>query len=259
MFELLKYEVKNAIAFITLNRPEVYHALNPALIQEITKAVNTASDDNEVRVMVLTSEGEKAFCSGADLKEGLGNIKLPSESLRKNYNPMVLAMRNSPKPIIGGLNGIAAGAGCSLALACDILIASETAAMSEIFVSIGLIIDAGSSYFLPRIVGSQRAFELCSTGRRLSAQECLELGLVSKVVPANEFRATLEFVAQQYAKAPTKAIGLIKKVLNQSSHSSLEQMLELEAIHQDEAAQSHDFVEGVTAFLQKRPANFQGK
>ena len=259
MFELLKYEVKNAIAFITLNRPEVYHALNPGLIQEITKAVNMASEDTAVRVMVLTSEGEKAFCSGADLKEGLGNIKLPSESLRKNYNPMVLAMRNSSKPIIGGLNGIAAGAGCSLALACDILIASETAAMSEIFVSIGLIIDAGSSYFLPRIVGSQRAFELCSTGRRLSAQECLELGLVSKVVPANEFRATLEFVAQQYAKAPTKAIGLIKKVLNQSSHSSLEQMLELEAIHQDEAAQSHDFVEGVTAFLQKRPANFQGK
>ncbi|MDI9875652.1 enoyl-CoA hydratase/isomerase family protein [Flectobacillus rivi] len=259
MFELLKYEVKNAIAFITLNRPEVYHALNPALIQEITKAVNIASDDTEVRVIVLTSEGEKAFCSGADLKEGLGNIKLPSESLRKNYNPMVLAMRNSPKPIIGGLNGIAAGAGCSLALACDILIASENAAMSEIFVSIGLIIDAGSSYFLPRIVGSQRAFELCSTGRRLSAQECLELGLVSKVVPANEFRATLALVAQQYAKAPTKAIGLIKKVLNQSSHSSLEQMLELEAVHQDEAAQSHDFVEGVTAFLQKRPANFQGK
>lgn len=259
MFELLKYEVKNAIAFITLNRPEVYHALNPALIQEITKAVNIASDDTEVRVIVLTAEGEKAFCSGADLKEGLGNIKLPSESLRKNYNPMVLAMRNSPKPIIGGLNGIAAGAGCSLALACDILIASENAALSEIFVSIGLIIDAGSSYFLPRIVGSQRAFELCSTGRRLSAQECLELGLVSKVVPANEFRATLALVAQQYAKAPTKAIGLIKKVLNQSSHSSLEQMLELEAVHQDEAAQSHDFVEGVTAFLQKRPANFQGK
>lgn len=259
MFELLKYEVKNAIAFITLNRPEVYHALNPALIQEITKAVHIASDDTEVRVIVLTAEGEKAFCSGADLKEGLGNIKLPSESLRKNYNPMVLVMRNSPKPIIGGLNGIAAGAGCSLALACDILIASENAAMSEIFVSIGLIIDAGSSYFLPRIVGSQRAFELCSTGRRLSAQECLELGLVSKVVPANEFRATLALVAQQYAKAPTKAIGLIKKVLNQSSHSSLEQMLELEAVHQDEAAQSHDFVEGVTAFLQKRPANFQGK
>lgn len=259
MFELLKYEVKNAIAFITLNRPEVYHALNPALIQEITKAVNIASDDTEVRVIVLTAEGEKAFCSGADLKEGLGNIKLPSESLRKNYNPMVLAMRNSPKPIIGGLNGIAAGAGCSLALACDILIASENAAMSEIFVSIGLIIDAGSSYFLPRIVGSQRAFELCSTGRRLSAQECLELGLVSKVVPANEFKAALALVAQQYAKAPTKAIGLIKKVLNQSSHSSLEQMLELEAVHQDEAAQSYDFVEGVTAFLQKRPANFQGK
>ncbi|MDI9880799.1 enoyl-CoA hydratase/isomerase family protein [Flectobacillus longus] len=259
MFELLKYEVKNAIAFITLNRPEVYHALNPALIQEITKAVNTASEDTIVRVIVLTAEGTKAFCSGADLKEGLGDIKLPSESLRKNYNPMVLAMRNSPKPIIGGLNGIAAGAGCSLALACDILIASENAAMSEIFVSIGLIIDAGSSYFLPRIVGSQRAFELCSTGRRLSAQECLDLGLVSKVVPADEFRAILEGVAQQYAKAPTKAIGLIKKVLNQSSHSSLEQMLELEAIHQDQAVQSHDFIEGVSAFLQKRPANFQGK
>ncbi|MFY7826971.1 MAG: enoyl-CoA hydratase/isomerase family protein [Flectobacillus sp.] len=259
MFALLKYEVKDAVASIVLNRPEVYHALNPALIQEITKAVNLASEDEEVRVIVLTSEGERAFCSGADLKEGLGEIKLPSQSLRKNYNPMILAMRNSPKPIIGGLNGIAAGAGCSLALACDILIASENAAMSEIFVSIGLIIDAGSSYFLPRIVGSQRAFELCSTGRRLSAQECLSLGLVSKVVPANQFREALEATAQQYANAPTKAIGLIKKVLNQSSHSSLEQMLELEAIHQDEAAQSYDFVEGVSAFLQKRPAQFKGR
>lgn len=258
MFNQLIYEINDGICTITLNRPEVYNALSPALIQEITQAFTQAGEDSNVRVVVLTGSGDKAFSSGADLKNGLGGATSLGESLRKNYNPMILSIRNLAKPVICRLNGIAAGAGCSLALACDVIIASESSKMSQIFVSIGLIIDAGSSYFLPRLIGSQKAFELASTGRIVEAKECLELGLVNKVVSSSELDIAVAQTAKMYAKGATQAIGLIKKVLNQSSHSTLDQMLELEAQNQDFAGKTNDFVEGVTAFLQKRPTNFQG-
>ncbi|PWK29322.1 2-(1,2-epoxy-1,2-dihydrophenyl)acetyl-CoA isomerase [Arcicella aurantiaca] len=258
MFNHLLYEINDGVCTITLNRPEVYNALSPALIQEITQAFTQAGEDSQVRVVVLTGSGDKAFSSGADLKNGLGGATSLGESLRKNYNPMILSIRNLAKPVICRLNGIAAGAGCSLALACDVIIASENAKMSQIFVSIGLIIDAGSSYFLPRLIGSQKAFELASTGRIVGAKECLELGLVNNVVTASELDITVTQTAQMYAKGATQAIGLIKKVLNQSYHSTLDQMLELEAQNQDVAGKTNDFTEGVTAFLQKRPTNFQG-
>lgn len=258
MFENLIYESQDGICTITLNRPEVYNALSPALIQEITKAFQQAGEDPNIRVVVLTGSGDKAFCSGADLKNGMGGASSLGESLRKNYNPMVLSIRNLAKPVICKLNGIAAGAGCSLALACDVIIASETARMSQIFVSIGLIIDAGSSYFLPRLIGSQKAFELASTGRIVEAKECLDLGLVNNVVPQTELDKVVADTATMYAQAATQAIGLIKKVMNQSYHSTLEQMLELEAENQDKAGKTPDFIEGVTAFLQKRKPNFKG-
>ena len=258
MFNHLIYEIKGGICTITLNRPEVYNALNPVLIQEITKAFMQAGNDASVRVVVLTGMGDKAFCSGADLKNGMSNTTSLGDSLRIGYNPMILSIRNLAKPVICRLNGIAAGAGCSLALDCDVIIASETARMSQIFVSIGLIIDAGSSYFLPRLLGSQKAFELASTGRMVEAKECLDLGLVSKVVPANELDFVVTQTAKMYAKSATQAIGLIKKVLNQSYHSTLEQMLELEAINQDIAGKTNDFVEGVSAFLGKKLPEFKG-
>ena len=258
MFNHLIYEIKGGICTITLNRPEVYNALNPVLIQEITKAFMQAGNDASVRVVVLTGMGDKAFCSGADLKNGMSNTTSLGDSLRIGYNPMILSIRNLAKPVICRLNGIAAGAGCSLALDCDVIIASETARMSQIFVSIGLIIDAGSSYFLPRLLGSQKAFELASTGRMVEAKECLDLGLVSKVVPANELDFVVTQTAKMYAKSATQAIGLIKKVLNQSYHSTLEQMLELEAINQDIASKTNDFVEGVSAFLGKKLPEFKG-
>jgi len=258
MYQHLLYEINDGICTITLNRPEVYNALSPALIQEITQAFTQAGADTNVRVVVLTGSGDKAFSSGADLKNGLGGATSLGESLRKNYNPMILSIRNLAKPVICRLNGIAAGAGCSLALACDIIIASESAKMSQIFVSIGLIIDAGSSYFLPRLIGSQKAFELASTGRIVEANECLELGLVNKVAASSELDMVVAQTAKMYAKGATQAIGLIKKVLNQSYHSTLDQMLELEAQNQDVAGKTNDFAEGVTAFLQKRPTNFQG-
>jgi 2-(1,2-epoxy-1,2-dihydrophenyl)acetyl-CoA isomerase len=258
MFNHLNYELKEGICTITLNRPEVYNALNFALIQEITKAFIQAGEDSQVRVVILTGTGEKAFCSGADLKGGINNTTSLGDSLRSGYNPMILSIRNLAKPVICRLNGVAAGAGCSLALACDIIIASETARMSQIFVNIGLIIDAGSSYFLPRLLGSQKAFELASTGRIVEAKECLELGLVSKVVAQNELDLVVNQTAKMYAKSATKAIGLIKKIMNQSYHSTLEQMLELEATNQDIAGKSEDFVEGVSAFLGKTVPEFKG-
>jgi 2-(1,2-epoxy-1,2-dihydrophenyl)acetyl-CoA isomerase len=259
MYKNLIYEIKEGVCTITLNRPAVYNALSPELIQEITKAFTQAGTDESVRVVLLTGMGENAFCSGADLKNGMGNVSSLGDSLRKNYNPMILSIRNLAKPVICKLNGIAAGAGCSLALACDVIIASETARMSQIFVNIGLIIDAGSSYFLPRLLGSQKAFELASTGRIVEAEECLELGLISKVVPQNDLDKVVAETALMYAQGATQAIGLIKKVLNQSYHSTLEEMLELEADNQDIAGKTPDFIEGVTAFLQKRKANFKGK
>lgn len=258
MYENLIYEIQQGICTITLNRPAVYNALNSELIQEITKAFSQAGNDESVRVVVLTGTGDKAFSSGADLKNGMGGATSLGESLRKNYNPMILSIRNLDKPVICRLNGIAAGAGCSLALACDVIIASETAKMSQIFINIGLIIDAGSSYFLPRLVGSQKAFELASTGRIVEAQECFELGLISKVVPQNELDKVVAATALLYAQGATQAIGLIKKVLNQSNHSTLEEMLELEAKNQDKAGKTLDFIEGVTAFFQKRKAYFKG-
>jgi 2-(1,2-epoxy-1,2-dihydrophenyl)acetyl-CoA isomerase len=259
-YENLLYEVQNNICTITLNRPQVYNALSPELIQEITKAMQEAESNDDVRVIVITGTGDKAFCSGADLKASLGSGTFSlGDSLRKNYNPMILTIRNLAKPIICRLNGIAAGAGCSLALACDVIVASEDASLSQIFAGIGLIMDAGSSYFLPRMIGSLKAFELCSTARKVPAQECFDLGLVSQVVPATQLDQATQVIAQQYAQAPTQAIGLIKKVLNQSYHSTLAEMLELEATNQDIAGKTQDFVEGVTAFLQKRPAKFKGK
>lgn len=258
MYQHLIYQVQNGVCTITLNRPEVYNALNTLLVQEITQAFEVAKADDFVRVVVLTGAGEKAFCSGADLKSGMTNATSLGDSLRKNYNPMILAIRNLPKPVICRLNGTAVGAGCSLALACDMIIAAENAKMSQIFVSIGLIMDAGSSFFLPKLVGSQKAFELCSTGRVVEAQECLALGLVNSVVTPENLDLAVSNMANQYANAATFAIGLIKKVLNQSSFSTLEEMLELEAINQDLAGKTQDFEEGVRAFLQKRKPSFKG-
>ena len=286
-FQFLKYEVREAVARITLNRPDVYNALNDGITYELQDALKVVAKDEQVRVVVITGEG-KAFCSGQDLKStsakatadkstsATDSAKASSvkkatvdtpdqekrsflESLRKRYNPIIRAMRNLQKPIIGRLNGVAAGAGCSIALACDILVASEQATLIEVFVNIGLVPDSGSSFFLPRLAGMARAFELCSIGSRVKAKEALELGLVNKVVPADQLDASVKEYTDYFAKAPTKAIGLIKKMLNKSTSSSLEEMLEYEAYCQEIAGNTLDYEEGVKAFLEKRKPVFLGK
>ena len=271
-FEFLKYETADGVARITLHRPDVYNALNDGITYELQDAFKAVAKDEQVRVVVLTGEG-KAFCSGQDLKEtsppallrggegGSEAVRKRSfqESLHKRYNPIIRAMRNLPKPVIGRINGVAAGAGCSLALACDLLVASEDATLIEVFVNIGLVPDSGSSFFLPRLVGTARAFELCSMGSRVKAKEALELGLVNRVVPPGQLDAAVKEYTDYFAKAPTRAIGLIKKMLNKSATATLEEMLEYEAYCQEIAGSTLDYQEGVKAFLEKRKPVFLGK
>lgn len=258
MYEHLLYEVTDGVAHITLNRPQVHNALSPALIQEITRAVQSAEAAAAVRVVLLTGAGDKAFCSGADLKAGLGDASSMGDALRSRYNPMILALRNIPKPVVCRLNGLATGAGCSLALACDVIIMTDEAYFSQIFINIGLMPDAGSTFFLPRLVGSARAFELASTGRRVYGPEAVQMGLAQRTVPSTELDTAVDETLTYYRQAPTRAIGLMKHTLNRSLSSDLETMLNHEADGQDQLSETRDAGEGIMAFLQKRTPDYQG-
>lgn len=256
-YETILFDVNNGIANLTLNRPDVFNAFNEQLSADVLDALKKTAKDKSIRVLVISGAG-KAFCSGQDLKSIAGKKRSLSESIHKRYNPMIRAIRNLTIPVIAKLNGVAAGAGCSLALACDMIIASEAASLIEVFVNVGLVLDSGSSYFLPRLVGSARAFELSTLGSKVSALQAAEWGMVNKVVPADQLDAEVQALAERYAKAPTKAIGLMKKMLNKSFHSDLDTMLEYEAYCQEIAGRSSDYNEGVTAFVEKRPPVFTG-
>lgn len=259
MYSFIKYEVANNVATVTLNRPEVYNAVNDGVTYELQDVFKKIGADSGVRVVVLTGEG-KAFCSGQDLKAVMGEEKDTfTNVLEKRYNPLIKLMRELPKPIVGRINGVAAGAGCSLALACDIIVADESAKFTEVFVNIGLVLDSGSSYFLPRVVGSTKAFELATMGSRFTGKEALEMGIANRAVPTDQLDEAVKFYTDYYASAPTKAIGLMKKMQNKSGHSSLNEMLEYEAECQEIAGNSSDYAEGVNAFLEKRKAEFKGK
>jgi 2-(1,2-epoxy-1,2-dihydrophenyl)acetyl-CoA isomerase len=249
----------DGILSVTLNRPEVFNAINEQMKTELNDVFGKTAADPAVRCIVLRGAGDKAFCSGQDLKEHRGETRSLRESLQKQYNPLIRKMRGLEKPVIGMINGVAAGAGCSLALACDMRIMSSSAKLIEVFIRIGLVPDSGSHWFLPRLAGMARAFEYAATGRDIGAEEAERVGLVNRVVPPAELEAETMALAKTLAQAPTRAIGLIKRTLNSAATSDLNSLLEYEAVMQEIASRTEDHREGVAAFLEKRPARFTGK
>ena len=247
---------------VTLNRPEKLNALNPEMHKLLRQALERAADEAAVRAVLLTSAG-RAFCAGQDLSErdvspGAAPIDL-SVSLGSYYNPLVRRLRELPKPVVCAVNGVAAGAGANLALACDIVLAGRSAFFIESFSKIGLVPDAGGTWFLPRLVGSARAMGLALLGEKLSAEQAAEWGLIWKVVDDEALLSQGMELAKQLAEGPTKGYGLIKKAMHASYGNSLDAQLDLERDLQRDAGLSEDYREGVTAFKEKRAPRFKGK
>jgi 2-(1,2-epoxy-1,2-dihydrophenyl)acetyl-CoA isomerase len=257
-YEALLAAMDGGVLTITLNREKSYNALNEAMKKELAGALREASRDPAVRCVVLRGAGEKAFCSGQDLKEHQGTGRSLRESLERSYNPLIRRMREMEKPIVGMINGVAAGAGLSIALACDMRIMSSRAVLIEVFARIGLVPDSGSHWFLPRLVGMARAFEYAATARDIPADEAGRVGLVNRVVPPEQLEAATMELAHSLAAGPTRAIGLIKRTLNRALASDLGSLLEYEAAIQEIASSTDDHREGVAAFMEKRKAAFTG-
>ncbi|WP_102275698.1 enoyl-CoA hydratase-related protein [Cytobacillus massiliigabonensis] len=257
MFETVKYEVNKQVAWITLNRPEKLNAFTEQLNKELQHAVKQANRDTAVRCLVITGEG-RAFCSGEDLS-GVKEDMDHGDVLRRRYNPMVMELHKCEKPVIAAVNGVAAGAGMSLALACDFRLLSEKASFIEAFIHVGLVPDAGNLYYLPKLIGHAKSLELAVLGEKISAQTAQELGLATKVIPLDRWTEEVTVFAEKLAAMPTIAIGLIKKNLKASWGHSLEESLEMDAQAQRIAGLTADHKEGVQAFIEKRKPVFTGK
>lgn len=258
MYNTILFEEKDNLLIISLNRPDVYNAFNSEMLSELQDAFKKAGEMENVRCVILTGTG-KAFCSGQDLKDFNEKKLTFKEALEQKYNPLIKNIAYMPKPVICAINGVAAGAGLSLSLACDYRIASESASLIEVFINVGLVPDSGSAFFLPRIVGYAKAFEMCATGDKVTAAEAKEIGLVNKVVSGKLLMKSALAVAKNFASRPTKAIGMIKDLMNRSFESSLDQILQLEGDHQETAGNTEDFKEGIASFLEKRKPLFKGK
>lgn len=245
-----------AVLTITLNRPEVYNAFNAALHAALQEALSEAADP-AVRAVVITGAG-KGFCAGQDIKEFQALPGSIRDALERTYHPNIRLIRSLEKPVIAAVNGAAAGAGLSLACACDVRLASDAATFVPGFIGIGLVPDSGGSWFIHRLLGFARAFEWMTTNRRLSAQEALEWGLVSEVASADTFADHIAETAARWAALPTRAVGMTKRLFEHAYDADLEAQLALEAGLQHEATQTNDFAEGVGAFLEKRSPTFTG-
>lgn len=259
-FETILYSVNEGVLTITLNRPDVFNACNETLTAELQTAFDMARDDSAVRCVVLTGKG-KAFCSGQDLKDAPsgGGKRSLADSLERRYNPIIKRMRELPKPIIAGINGVAAGAGLSLALAADLRVMSSSARLVEAFIGIALIPDSGATYFYARMLGYAKAFEFATLNKPISSGEALRLGMVNMVVSPSAFEVALEKTARQYAEGPTQTYGFVKHLLQKGMTAGIDEMLELEKEYQQRAGDSSDYSEGVLAFVEKRAPKFEGR
>lgn len=260
--EEVLFSREDTVLKVELNRPERLNALTPTMLEAIGRELFNASQDDSVRAVLITGRG-RAFCSGADLFGAGGRDDAATPvGMRLSvqlYASMIRSIVELEKPVIAAVNGDAAGAGCNLALACDIIVASQEARFMEIFVRRGLVVDAGGTFFLPRIVGLIRAKEIMFTGRPVGAEEALELGMVTEVVSHGEVMEKAMEWAKKLASGPTRSLGMIKRLINSSFENDLTTALELEASYQGIAVSTADVAEGVTAFLQKREPRFLGR
>jgi len=250
---------EGGIATITLNRPSVFNSFNHEMIKALQYHLDVAAQDASVRAVVLTASG-KAFCAGQDLGEVLEETAIDFKKIvQENYNPLVLKIRNMEKPVIAAVNGVAAGAGANLALACDIVVAKESANFIQAFSKIGLIPDCGGTYFLPRLIGFQKASALMMLADKVSASQAKEIGMIYDYFSDDEFDANVSKLAEKLASLPTKGLAYTKKLLNQSFQNSIEDQLTQESLFQDQAGNTADYKEGVDAFLEKRNPIFKGE
>lgn len=253
------FQKENGVGYITLNRPDKYNSFNREMSMCLQEYLDDCEKDDEIRCIYITGAG-KGFCAGQDLAEASDPSNVDFEKIvREHYNPVIRRFRNIEKPIIAAVNGVAAGAGANIALACDIVLATTSASFIQAFSKIGLIPDSAGTFFLPRLVGMQRAAALMMTGDRVSAEEAAAMGMIYKCYPDDSFEAESKKMAQYLAQMPTRGIGLTKRLLNHTYGNTLEEQLEMEKDIQVQAGQTEDFKEGVMAFLEKRKPVFKGK
>ena len=257
---IIDFKKENGVATIALNRPDVFNSFNREMALAVINALDNCAADDAVCCIVLTGYG-KAFCAGQDLNEAIDpNNGITFEViLNEHYNPIVRSIRNIEKPVIAAVNGVAAGAGANIAFACDFVVASHKASFTQTFSKIGLVPDSGGTFFLPRLVGLQRATALMMLSDKLSAQEAESIGLIYKAVEEESFQNFVAELAGRLAQMPTKALGMTKKLINAGFSNNLDQQLDMEGAYQVVAGESYDYKEGVNAFLEKRKPVFKGQ
>jgi len=256
---MIKYELIEGVGKITLNRAEKYHSFVREMAFQLQEILDKCKEDNNVRAILITAEG-KAFCAGQDLGEATDpNGPELSQIVQEHYNPIIRKIRGIEKPVVAAVNGVAAGAGASIAICCDIVVATESASFIQAFSKIGLIPDSASTFFLPRLVGMQRAAALMMTADPVSATQAVEMGMIYKVYSDDTFVEESWKLVSKLAKMPTKGLGLTKRLLNASYSNNLEQQLQMEDKYQTIAGKTADFNEGVQSFLEKRKPNFKGE